>query len=154
MNSKISPYYQQQIMQCHRGLNIGINWNYFPWFYLTHWGRVTHICIGKLTIIGSSHYLNQCWDIVNSNLRNKLQWNLKRNSRVFFQEIAFENVVYEMASILSRPQCANLLPTINTNGTKQSLTYFWICQIRAQATQSGLYILPHINCMIEIIYIL
>ena len=36
---------------------------------LTHWGRVTHICVGKLTIIGSdnglspwsapSHYLNQ-----------------------------------------------------------------------------------------------
>ena len=38
---------------------------------LTHWGRVTHICVSKLTIIGSnnclppSHYLNQCWDIVN-----------------------------------------------------------------------------------------
>ena len=27
-----------------------------------------------------SHYLNQWWNIVNSNLRNKLQWNLKQNS--------------------------------------------------------------------------
>ena len=44
---------------------------------------------------------------VNSNLRSKLQWNLKRNSCVFLQENAFENVVYEMASILSRPQCVN-----------------------------------------------
>ena len=26
-----------------------------------------------------SHYLNQCWDIVNWTLRNKLQWNLNRN---------------------------------------------------------------------------
>ena len=38
---------------------------------LTHWGRVTHICISKLTIIGTvhiwtapSHYLNQCWNII------------------------------------------------------------------------------------------
>ena len=46
-----------------------------------------------------SHYLNQCWNIVNSNLRNKLQWNIKRNSGIFIQENAFENVVCEMASI-------------------------------------------------------
>ena len=26
-----------------------------------------------------THYQNQCWNIANSNLRNKLQWNLKRN---------------------------------------------------------------------------
>ena len=46
---------------------------------VTHWGRVhMHICICKLTIIGSdnglapSHYLNQCWNIVNWTLRNKI----------------------------------------------------------------------------------
>ena len=81
---------------------------------LTHWGRVTHICVSKLTIIGSdnglspgrrpSHYLNQCWDIVNQTLRNKLQWNVDRNSNIFIHENAFENVVCQMASILSRPQ--------------------------------------------------
>ena len=27
----------------------------------------------------SSHYLIQCWDIINSNLRNKRQWNIKQN---------------------------------------------------------------------------
>ena len=27
-------------------------------FYLTHWGRVTHICVGKLTIIGSDNGLS------------------------------------------------------------------------------------------------
>ena len=53
----------------------------------------------------ASHYLNQCWIIVNWALRNKLQWNLNRNSYIFIQENAFENVVCEMASILSRPQC-------------------------------------------------
>ena len=76
---------------------------------LTHWGRVTHICVGNLTITWSapSHYLNQCWDIVNWTLRNKLQWNFNRYSNIFSQENAFENVVCEMASILSRLQCLN-----------------------------------------------
>ena len=36
---------------------------------------------------------------------NKLQWNLKRNSYIFVQEYAFENIVCEMAAILSRPEC-------------------------------------------------
>ena len=54
-----------------------------------------------------SHYLNQCWNIVNWTLRNKLRWNFNRNSKIFIKENAFENVVCEMASILSRPQCVN-----------------------------------------------
>ena len=38
--------------------------------FLTHWGRVTHICVSKLTIIGSDNgllpgHLKQCWNAVN-----------------------------------------------------------------------------------------
>ena len=51
-----------------------------------------------------SHYLNQCWNIVNLTVRNS-HWNLNRNSYIFFHENAFENVAWEMATILSRPQC-------------------------------------------------
>ena len=59
----------------------------------THWGRVPHI----------SHYLNRCWDIVNWTLRSKLERNLDRNSYIFYQQkCVFENVVSEMAAILSR----------------------------------------------------
>ena len=47
----------------------------------------------------TSHYLNQCWNIVNWTLRNKLQWNLNPNSYIFIQENAFENSVCEMAAI-------------------------------------------------------
>ena len=78
---------------------------------LTHWGRITHICVGKLTTNGSdtatSHYLNQCWDIVNWTHGNKLQWKLNRNLYISIQENAFVNVVWKMAAILSRPQCVN-----------------------------------------------
>ena len=52
-----------------------------------------------------SHYLNQCWDIVNWTLRNELQWNFNQNSYIFIQENAFENVVWKTVAILSRPQC-------------------------------------------------
>ena len=64
---------------------------------LTHWGQVTHIYISKLTTIGSdnglshgqcqSHHLNQCWNIVNWTLRNKLQWYLNLNLTFSFKKI-------------------------------------------------------------------
>ena len=45
--------------------------------------------------------------MVNWTLGNKLQWNFNRNRNIFIQEKALENVVCEMASILSRPQCVS-----------------------------------------------
>ena len=45
-----------------------------------------------------SHYLNQRWNIVNWTLGNNLKWNFNRNSNIYIQENAFENVC-EMASI-------------------------------------------------------
>ena len=82
---------------------------------LIHWGRLMHICISKVTIIGSdnvlgawsapSHYLNQCWDIFHWTHENKFQWNFNQNSYIFIQENPFENIVCKMAAILSRPQC-------------------------------------------------
>ena len=55
-------------------------------FKLTHWGRVTHICVSKLTINGSDNGLSpgrQCWNIVNGAFRNKLQWNFNRKAYIF-----------------------------------------------------------------------
>ena len=39
------------------------------------------------------------------NFKNKHQWNLNQNSCIFIPENAFENVVWKMAAIVSRPQC-------------------------------------------------
>ena len=85
---------------------------------LTHWGRVTQICVSKPTIIGSDNglspgrrqdiiYLNQCWNFVYWTLGNKFQRKLNPNSYIFKQENAFENVVWERAAILARSQCVN-----------------------------------------------
>ena len=76
---------------------------------LTHWGQMMHARVIKLIIIGSDngHYLNQCWNIVNWALRNKLQWNYNRHLNILIQENAF--VLCKMVAILSRPQCVNSL---------------------------------------------
>ena len=87
-------------------------------YHLTYWGRVTHICVSKLTSsaldIGLSPGRHEAiiWTnagifLIRTRLRNKLQWNLKQYSCIFIQESAFENVVWKMAAILPRPQCFN-----------------------------------------------
>ena len=43
----------------------------------------------------TSHYLNQCWNIINWTIGNKLQWNLNKNLHIFIQENVLENVVWE-----------------------------------------------------------
>ena len=40
---------------------------------------------------------------------DKFKWNLNRNLYIFIQENAFENVVWEMAVILSQPQGVNYI---------------------------------------------
>ena len=52
-----------------------------------------------------SHYLNQSWDGAIWTFRNRTQWNFSRNSYIFIQENAFENVVWKMAANLSRSEC-------------------------------------------------
>ena len=62
-------------------------------------------------------------------LRNKLQWNLNRNSNIFIWENAFERVVCETASILSRPQCVNTMSPSEVIMCEQTRPSF--VQIRA-----------------------
>ena len=42
------------------------------------------------------------------------QWNFNRNSNIFIQENAFENVVWKMAAILSRSQFVNVYNMVHT----------------------------------------
>ena len=64
-----------------------------------------------------SQYLNQSRDIVNRALRNKLKWNVNRNSYIFLQGNAFKNVIWVMATILSRPQGVKLKHFPRSNNT-------------------------------------
>ena len=59
---------------------------------------------------GAKALFNQCSVIANWTLRNKLQWNFNQNSKIFIQENASENIVWEMAAILSRGWWVILTP--------------------------------------------
>ena len=85
---------------------------------LTHWGRVTHICVGNLAIIGSDNGLSPgrrqaiIWTKAGILLIGTLGTNfsdisLNRNLYIFIQENSFENIVRKTAAILSQPQCVN-----------------------------------------------
>ena len=86
------------------------------WTDLTHWGWVTHICVGNLTIIGSDNGLSPgrrqaiTWTNVGLLLIGPLESNVSEiliELYIFIQENLFENVVWKMAAILSRSQCVN-----------------------------------------------
>ena len=47
---------------------------------------VLHIYVCELVSISSSHYLNQCWLIVNWNPRKTFQWFSNRNYIIFIQK--------------------------------------------------------------------
>ena len=68
---------------------------------------MTHICIGKLTIIGSDNGPSpgRRQAIIWTNAGILLIGHFNRNSNIFIDENTFENVVCEMLSILTRPQC-------------------------------------------------
>ena len=75
--------------------------------------------LSVVTWMAPSHYLNECWSIVNWTLGNKLHWNLNRNFYIFIQENAFENVLWKMAAILSWPQCVNRVLAMKKSHTLQ-----------------------------------
>ena len=92
---------------------------------LTHLGRVTHICVNRITYWFRQYGLSpgrrqtliwtvQCCNIVNWTFTNELQWNFNLISNIFIQENAFENVVCEMLSIsMCCPfQCVDIVSTV------------------------------------------
>ena len=88
-----------------------------------------NVCNSPNAWSAPSHYLNQCWNIVNWTPQNTLQCNFNQNSYIFFQANPFENVVWKMVAILSRTQCVNILG---------DLCYAWRCShsLRCQATNN------------------
>ena len=79
---------------------------------------MTHICIGKLTIIGSDNGLSpdrrQAIICTNAGILSirTIGTNFSEilsKTHVFIQENTFENVVWKMAAVLSRPQYVNMM---------------------------------------------
>ena len=98
-----------------RTMHAKMLWTYLWYLILTHWGWVMHTCIGNLTIIGSHNGLSPgrhqviIWTNANILLIGPLGTNF---SEILIQENAFENLVWIMAAILSRPQCVKWNPKL------------------------------------------
>ena len=83
--------------------------------WLTHWGRVKHICVSRLTITGSDNGLSpgrrQAIMWTNAGILligpNLIGQKFHRNSSIFIHKNTIESVVCETVAILSRPQCVN-----------------------------------------------
>ena len=93
----------------------------------------------SLVQIITCHYLTQWCIIVNQTLINKLQSNCIQNSHIFIQENAFENVVWKMSAIMSRPQCANLTQLRHDPKQMDCLQskVFWMVHPQAPLTPSN-----------------
>ena len=88
------------------------------YLFLTNWGRVIHIC-ALVAWTAPSHYLNQCWNIVDWAHRNKFLW--KWNSYIFIQENVIETSSGQRRSfflsfgVLKYRQVSNISRTLAGN---------------------------------------
>ena len=91
-----------------------------PSHYLTHWGRVTHICVGNLTTIGSDNGLSPgrrqaiIWTNAGLLLIGPLGTNFSE-ILIRIQTFSFKKMHLEMSSAKWRPFCLALNVLINTD---------------------------------------
>ena len=82
-------------------------------YMLTHWGRVTHICVGNLTIIGSDNGLSPgrrqaiIWTSVGILLIGPLGTNFSE-ILIGIQTFSFKKMHLKMSSVKWRPFCPDL----------------------------------------------
>ena len=102
---------------------------------LAHWGRVTHICVGNLTIIGSDNSLSPgrrqaiTWTNVGILLIEPLGTNFSE-MLIEIHTFSFKKIhfVWKIASILSRHQCVSLhtnITVISSVGFQGPLLLTW-----------------------------
>ena len=121
--------------------------------FLTHLGQLMHnmhqlshhhwFRYWLVTWLAPSHYLHQCWNIVNWASRNKLRWNISGNSCILIQENPFQNAIWKMVAILFQLQCVNWLRHICELG-HQSLGY-WLVLIPHQAMVNTDWVKGHFS---------
>ena len=80
---------------------------------LTHWGRVTHICVGKIAVIDSDNGLSpgRCQGIIWTNAGILLIGPLETNFNeilIEFYELSFKKIHFKMSSGKWRPSCLGL----------------------------------------------
>ena len=106
---------------------------------LTHWGRATHICVSKLTIIGSDNGLSpgRRQAIIWTNDRILLIRPLRTNfseSLIEIHTFSFKKMYLKMSSGKWRPFCLGfnvLIPESTKASPLKQLTPIWIYPYRS-----------------------
>ena len=70
--------------------------------YMASLSKASLLQVMPCCLTAPNHHLKQCWLLADWTLRNKLWPNLIQNTKIFFYENAFENVVCKMVAILFR----------------------------------------------------
>ena len=102
------------------------------WFILTYWVRVTHIYVGKLTIIGSDNGLSpgRRQAIIGTNAGRLLIRPLGTNFSeilIGIQTFSFKKMYMKMSSAKWRPFCLGLivLTDMSETGPCGTIVYAW-----------------------------
>ena len=133
------------------GLNV-LKQPFNNWKFSGPWLGFGQLCDwGYSTWSSSSHYRNQCCNIVHSNPWNKHHWNLKQNSYILIHKNAYANVVLKMAGILSRPQCVNSLSPPHKNALWHwgNLWFQWPSPSQPQEIRENSSIISKINSALQ-----
>ena len=102
---------------------------------LTHWGRVTHICVGNLTIIGSDNGLSPgrrqaiIWTNAGISWIGPLGTNFSEIV-IVIQTFSFKKMHLKISSAKWRPFCLGLNELSDELGDTFSLRYFYFRGIR------------------------
>ena len=112
-----------RVYWCSTSCICDVNFNYiYPSnrYMLTHWGRVTHICVSKVTIIGSDNGLSPglYQDIIRT-YAGILLIGKKNFSEIY--TFSFEKIHLKMSSGKWRPFCRGL----NTLNESTQLYHVW-----------------------------
>ena len=109
---------------------------------LTHWGRVTYICVRKLTIIASDNGLSpgRRQAIIWTSAGILLIWTLGTNFSEILIEIhvfSFKKMHLKMSSAKWRPYCLGL-NVLTHNSAEAVVCYKWVYMIRSQCCKCAL----------------
>ena len=128
---------------------------------LTHEGWATHICSSRLSLVQIMAYrlfsAKPSWEPklayfiwISASI---FQGNFHQNRTMFIQENYFGNVICKMATILSWPQCVNIINTQNLHihaASKQGRTKGWNTLVTLTLTLTHLSMTSCMFCAITV----
>ena len=138
---------------------LSIKLHTFCWGFnmLTHWGRMTHKCVDKLTIIGSDNGLSPWWRqaIIWTNAGILLIWPLATNFNeilIGIHTFSFKKMHLKMSSVEWRPFCLGLNVLKLLHGLEiKSAGPFQMLEISAKSELStfSLWIKMYCRCKVH-----